>query len=125
MSSARMMSSTPSGEGDYSSEESPSPEGVEDHSSAPTSTTEDVQQLLEAMALERQFSRRLSSPASSLGYTAAAADESNKNSPEGGVRPRLTTGQLFTAGMIAGMVGKTVTAPIDRVRILYQVGGFC
>jgi len=36
-------------------------------------------------------------------------------------RPRLTPIELFVAGSIAGAAAKTVTAPLDRARLIYQV----
>jgi hypothetical protein len=35
--------------------------------------------------------------------------------------PRLSAVELMITGAIAGVAGKSITAPLDRVKILYQV----
>jgi hypothetical protein len=35
--------------------------------------------------------------------------------------PRLSAVELMITGAMAGVAGKSITAPLDRVKILYQV----
>ena len=46
----------------------------------------------------------------------AAAAVSSRNAPES-----LTAVQLLLSGAVAGSLGKSATAPVDRVKILFQV----
>eukprot|EP00051_Salpingoeca_urceolata_P030947 m.9944 g.9944 ORF g.9944 m.9944 type:complete len:625 (-) comp3649_c0_seq1:19-1893(-) len=48
-------------------------------------------------------------------------DDRRADSPRRRLPLALPTTELLLSGAFAGLVGKTVTAPIDRVRILYQV----
>ena len=61
------------------------------------------------------------SPPASAAATSPAAPAAAPPPPPKAAR-RLQTWQQLASGAVAGAAGKSLLAPVDRIRILYQVG---